>query len=529
MDIGDLVRDELFEEPPRQEGGEKLLEQAMDWQSDVEMQAPSSPFPVLNDFDTKHQPQPQQPQPQPEPSVPSLTQTPPQPHTPIPSPLQDTLAEHNLPPFMHKIETGTYSAHHNTWLYPARAKPTPLLNPQGQPILSPTTHKPLKHLPFLPTHIPETAPAWHLNLWLRHAAETGIYIGMTDLTDRVVWVGGPKAGAAVGAKRRTTLSMRVQRYNQAIGQLPVVEKRHAGLPPAQAMATLEGLSVLQVGLNTWWVPNHWGREGPWVVVQPGLHPGYEGVGEGGRGGGKGVVVERAWGLSERVRKIGDGMVFLDGLAEEAGFGEGAVGRAGVRRGVEAEVLDEEFRVWREGGYHAEITVAHTQRALENAGSEEQVLAVLRGDWTTIFALQQPLSDSPETDRFWQGMSDERVAFLQQIAERYANAAQLPHDILEIESQRAAEAPPIGPAAAEPQTLEERLVQGLTEFNRTHSAPVRSSVDLFLDVAGAGWAQPLGASLGVDAVRGDDAVQDTEAEGELDWDALSSSPQLKREW
>ncbi|RMY02347.1 hypothetical protein D0868_08014, partial [Hortaea werneckii] len=315
------------------------------------------------------------------------------------------------------IEIGTFDAQTNTWTHPPRRKPGLLLDPTtSQPIYStinPTSI--LNTIPFLPTEFHSTTPLWLINLWLRRSAEEGLYIGIGDLTDRCIWAKDAKAGSSSNAERRTTMSVRVQRYNMAIGQLPVVEKRHKGLPAQQAMATVEGLTVLQGELNTCWQPNQMTRKGPWVVCQPVNHVVYEGGGPGVAGGrvaGNEVVIETLYGLSERMKRISDGMIFLDGLAEEAGLQPDAAGRSAVRKRIEGDKswdLDKEFEIWTAGGRYPDLTVEHTECALENAKSEEEVLAVLWGHLPTIRTLKR--ATKPSSPTVWEQMSPQRVALL----------------------------------------------------------------------------------------------------------------------
>ncbi|RMZ16277.1 hypothetical protein D0860_01093 [Hortaea werneckii] len=339
--------------------------------------------------------------------------------TPVPSWLAytDGHTETHLPRFMSQIEIGIYDAQSNTWTHPPRRKPGLLLNPTtSQPVYStinPTSI--LNAIPFLPTEFYSTTPLWLINLWLRRSAEEGLYVGIGDLTDRCIWAKDAKAGSSSTAERRTTMSVRVQRYNMAIGQLPVVEKRHKGLPAQQAMGTVEGLTVLQGELNTCWQPNQMTRRGPWVVCQPVSHAAYEvaGLSVVGRGAaGNEFVIETLYGLSERMKRISDGMIFLDGLAEGIGLQPDAASRSAVRKRIEADKswdLDEEFEIWTAGGRYPDLTVKHTERALENANSEEEVLAVLWGHLPTIRTLKR--AAKPTSPTVWEQMSPQRVALL----------------------------------------------------------------------------------------------------------------------
>ncbi|RMY45677.1 hypothetical protein D0865_09758 [Hortaea werneckii] len=351
--------------------------------------------------------------------TPSTSHRKPKPSTPVQSWLAytDGHTETRLPRFMSQIEIGTFDAQTNTWTHPPRRKPGLLLDPTtSQPIYStinPTSI--LNAIPFLPTEFHSTTPLWLINLWLRRSAEEGLYIGIGDLTDRCIWAKDAKAGSSSNAERRTTMSVRVQRYNMAIGQLPVVEKRHKGLPAQQAMATAEALTVLQGELNTCWQPNQMTRKGPWVVCQPVNHVAYEGGAPGVAGGrvaGNEVVIETLYGLSERTKRISDGMIFLDGLAEEVGLQPDAAGRSAVRKRIEGDKswdLDKEFEIWTAGGRYPDLTVEHTECALENAKSEEEVLAVLWGHLPTIRTLKR--ATKPSSPTVWEQMSPQRVALL----------------------------------------------------------------------------------------------------------------------
>ncbi|GAB1742750.1 hypothetical protein NU219Hw_g8462t1 [Hortaea werneckii] len=351
--------------------------------------------------------------------TPSTPQRKPKPSTPVQSWLAytDGHTETSLPRFMSQIEIGLYDAQTNTWTHPPRRKPGLLLDPKtSKPIYStinPTSI--LNAIPFLPTEFHSTTPLWLINLWLRRSAEEGLYVGIGDLTDRCIWAKDAKAGSSSNAERRTTMSVRVQRYNMAIGQLPVVEKRHKGLAAQQAMATVEGLTVLQGELNTCWQPNQMSRNGPWVVCQPVNHAAYESDGcsvEGAGLMGNEVVIETLYGLSERMRRISDGMVFLDGLAEEVGLKPDTAGRSTVRKRIEADKsrnLDDEFETWTAGGRYPDLTVEHTERALQNAKSEEEVLAVLWGHLPTIRTLKR--ATKPSSPTVWEQISPQRVALL----------------------------------------------------------------------------------------------------------------------
>ncbi|KAI6914186.1 hypothetical protein D0869_00247 [Hortaea werneckii] len=379
-----------------------------------------SPSSSMNYYDAPIVPSIEQPSGPPQPSqTPSTPHRKPKPSTPVQSWLAytDGHTETRLPRFMSQIEIGTFDAQTNTWTHPPRRKPGLLLDPTtSQPIYStinPTSI--LNTIPFLPTEFHSTTPLWLINLWLRRSAEEGLYIGIGDLTDRCIWAKDAKAGSSSNAERRTTMSVRVQRYNMAIGQLPVVEKRHKGLPAQQAMATVEGLTVLQGELNTCWQPNQMTRKGPWVVCQPVNHVVYEGGGPGVAGGrvaGNEVVIETLYGLSERMKRISDGMIFLDGLAEEAGLQPDAAGRSAVRKRIEGDKswdLDKEFEIWTAGGRYPDLTVEHTECALENAKSEEEVLAVLWGHLPTIRTLKR--ATKPSSPTVWEQMSPQRVALL----------------------------------------------------------------------------------------------------------------------
>ncbi|KAI7470117.1 hypothetical protein KC357_g6220 [Hortaea werneckii] len=353
------------------------------------------------------------------PKAPSIPPRKPKPSTPVESWLAytDGHTETNLPRFMSQIEIGIYDAQTNAWTHPPRRKPGLLLDPTtSQPVYStvnPTSL--LNAIPFVPTEFHSTTPIWLINLWLRRSAEEGLYVGIGDLTDRCIWAKDAKAGSSSNAERRTTMSVRVQRYNMAIGQLPVVEKRHKGMPAQQAMGTVEGLTVLQGELNTCWQPNQVTRKGPWVVCQPVGHAAYEGGGPGVANdgvAGNEVVIEALYGLSERMKRISDGMIFLEGLAEQVGLQPDAAGRSAVRKRIEADKswdLDEEFEIWKAGGRCPDLTVEHTERALENAKSEEEVLAVLWGHLPTIRTLKR--AAKPSSPAVWEQMSPRRVTLL----------------------------------------------------------------------------------------------------------------------
>ncbi|KAI7211055.1 hypothetical protein KC333_g7870 [Hortaea werneckii] len=379
-----------------------------------------SPSSSMNYYDAPIVPSIEQPSGPLQPSqTPSTPPRKPKTSTPVQSWLAytDGHTETNLPRFMSQIEIGTFDAQTNTWTHPPRRKPGLLLDPTtSQPIYStinPTST--LNAIPFVPTEFHSTTPLWLINLWLRRSAEEGLYIGIGDLTDRCIWAKDAKAGSSSNAERRTTMSVRVQRYNMAIGQLPVVEKRHKGLPAQQAMATVEGLTVLQGELNTCWQPNQMTRKGPWVVCQPVSHTAYEGGGLGVAGGGVAgneVVIEMLYGLSDRMRRISDGMIFLDGLAEEVGLKPDATGRSAVRKRIETDKswdLDKEFEIWTAGGRYPDLTIEHTERALENAKSEEEVLAVLWGHLPTIRTLKR--ATKPSSPTVWEQMSPQRVSLL----------------------------------------------------------------------------------------------------------------------
>ncbi|KAI7081882.1 hypothetical protein KC356_g8808 [Hortaea werneckii] len=403
-------------DPSAQTTGGAFAEQ----QVQLDANAVWSPSSSMNYYNAPIVPSIEQPSGPPQPSKTPLTPPrKPKPTTPVQSWLAytDGHTETNLPRFMSQIEIGIYDAKTNTWTHPPRRKPGLLLDPTtSQPVYStinPTSL--LNAIPFVPTEFHSTTPLWLINLWLRRSAEEGLYVGIGDLTDRCVWAKDAKAGSSSNAERRTTMSVRVQRYNMAIGQLPVVEKRHKGLPAQQAMGTVEGLTVLQGELNTCWQPNQMTRKGPWVVCQPVSHAAYESCGPGVANdgvAGNEVAIETLYGLSERMKRISDGMVFLDGLAEQVGLQADAAGRSAVRKRIEADKsrdLDEEFEVWTAGGRYPDLTVEHTERALENAKSEEEVLAVLWGHVPTIRTLKR--AAKPSSPTVWEQMSPQRVALL----------------------------------------------------------------------------------------------------------------------
>ncbi|KAI7634931.1 hypothetical protein KC319_g15572, partial [Hortaea werneckii] len=393
---------------------------AFEQQMQLDANAVWTPSSSMNYYDAPVVPSIEQPS---GPSILSKTSSTPPRKPESSTPVQSWLAytdghtETNLPRFMSQIEIGIYDAQSNTWTHPPRRKPGLLLDPTtSQPVYStinPTSI--LNAIPFLPTEFHSTTPLWLINLWLRRSAEEGLYVGIGDLTDRCIWAKDAKAGSSSNAERRTTMSVRVQRYNMAIGQLPVVEKRHKGLPAQQAMGTIEGLTVLQGELNTCWQPNQMTRKGPWVVCQPVTHAAYEGAGPsvvGDGAAGNEVVIETLYGLSERMKRISDGMIFLDGLAEGVGLQPDAASRSAVRKRIEADKsrdLDEDFEIWTAGGRYPDLTVKHTERALENANSEEEVLAVLWGHLPTIRTLKR--AAKPTSPTVWEQMSPQRVALL----------------------------------------------------------------------------------------------------------------------
>ena len=365
-------------------------------------------------------------------------------HQPALQPMHqaDIIAENNLPIFIGKIEVGKFERHPKkedemAWVA-RRTEGSYLYNAQGY-VLGPNTGKKMRQYVFLPDRIPENVEGWQIGYWLRKGSETEQFVGLDDIIDRIVF-SNPNAKR----KNHTTISMRMQRYIQKVGQLATVEKSHGGLPAQWAMDTIAHLDILHAKLNTWWELNNNTAKGPWIATQPRNHPAYtKGVSQDHAGGQ--YIIEKMYGLSERVRRVSDGMIFLDILANEAGLAESADRRKKSRKmtaqddngdGDDAQDLKElvaQFELFRKGGRRPEITHTLCESALENATSENEVLAVLWGDTNMINTLQVPpaTANAPgatTAPSLWSQLTNERLAFLKAIARNLANETYLNVDI-----------------------------------------------------------------------------------------------------
>ncbi|KAK5134853.1 hypothetical protein LTR08_006085 [Meristemomyces frigidus] len=334
------------------------------------------------------------------------------------------LSERNLPDYMGKIEAGWFDERDRQWVYDSRKKQPVLHDHNGNPIISSNTGRVMKRVPLLPDRIPDDVRPWLVNYWMHKAVQQGIYIRYEDVADRMET---PSDKPSDG-KRDNTVSMRVQRYIEGIGQLAVVEKKKGGVPAEQAMQTIEDLYIIQGQLNTWWLPNNMTARGPWIVVQPLNHPGYRERDSAYRGNSR--VVEHMYGLSKRVSKLSDALIFFDVTAEEAGLPLGAQGR----KALQQSDLAEDFALFQAGGQKPWLSVEHARVALENATTEKELLAILWGHIGTIRALQiSPAADFPYgAVSLWSAMTDERVRFLLAIARRWSEEDQLPFEIIATE-------------------------------------------------------------------------------------------------
>ncbi|KAK6394345.1 hypothetical protein LTR65_001679 [Meristemomyces frigidus] len=325
-----------------------------------------------------------------------------------------TLRENNLPDYMGKLEPGTFIQADRGWTHTARSKKQGVMRDQrGNILISESTGNEMKYIPLLPATIPRNVEAWHLNYWMRKAAETGVYLSYEDVADRMPGV----VSVGNAGTNSNTLSMRVQRYIEGIGQLSIVEKKQGGLPAHQSMETIEQLYIIQGKLNTWWLPNSLTNRGPWIVVQPKTHAGYDSQLIH-TPHSSSSVIEQAYGLSDRIKRTSDGMVFLDITAQEAGLQANAQGRKEIRKTKSANEWDEEFDIWRTGRPQPVPTVLplptvlQISAALENATTEDEVLAIMSGEEDTITALQAMSAIKLGGGRsLWSRMTEEKVASL----------------------------------------------------------------------------------------------------------------------
>lgn len=325
-----------------------------------------------------------------------------------------TLSESNLPEYMAKLEPGTFNKATRTWSHP-RTNPCVLCDHGGAGLISQSTGRLLRHVAFLPTMIPENVEAWRLNYWMRKAAESGIFLSYDDIADRMPLVVSTKARPDKIIVNTNVLSMRLQRYIEGIGQLSIVEKRKGGLPALQAMETIEQLYVIQGKLNTWWLPTNMTNRGPWMVVQPKLHPGYEGKSTSDHRS-TSALIEQAYGLSDRVRRTSDAIIFLDVAAQEAGLQGSANDRKYIRETKLAREWDAEFEYWRTGGHGSLPTVQQIRVALDRATDDNEVLAILSGECETIMSLQTPSADRlAGRPSMWSRMTSDKVAWLKKTA------------------------------------------------------------------------------------------------------------------
>ncbi|KAK5125552.1 hypothetical protein LTR85_000663 [Meristemomyces frigidus] len=304
-----------------------------------------------------------------------------------------SLSESNLPAYMGKLEPGRFNSATRGWSHTTRAKNGFMRDQAGNLVISPSSGNMLKDITFLPATIPENVEAWRLNFWMRKAAETGVYLSYDDIADRMPVV-VPKAGVvkASASTNGNTLSMRVQRYIEGIGQLSIVEKKKTGLPALQSMETIEQLYVIQGRLNTCWLPNNMTDHGPWIVVQPKVHPGYDSQ-HAHNYRGNSYVIEQAYGLSDRVKRTFDGMVYLNMAAAKAGLVMNAAGRKQVKGKKPAKERDAEFEIWCRGGDGSLPTLQQIHQALDNAPIENEVLEISGSEANATMALPTPTAIS----------------------------------------------------------------------------------------------------------------------------------------
>lgn len=327
------------------------------------------------------------------------------------------LSEANLPEYMGRIEAGTFNPDNSEWSFVTRKKQPFKVDHYGRVVVGAYSGKQLRGISFLPDRVPEKVAAWKVNYWLRKAVHDGIYVSMEDVNDRIVPAPRVATTPPFQNNGTTATSMWVQRYIQGLGQLSLVEKKKTGIPAEQAMETIEQLSVIQGKLNTWWLLMNMTMRGPWTAVEPRTHPGYKEQLSTYQG--HSYVIEHSFGLSDRMRKISDGMIFLDVLAEEAGYGHGALGRKRIAQAMhlpkeeakeEIEKLETDFKLFQAGGEKPWLTIDYINRALQNAVTEPEIFSILAGD---ISAMNISANATPPTGvpSLWSLMTNERVIYL----------------------------------------------------------------------------------------------------------------------
>lgn len=324
-----------------------------------------------------------------------------------------TICQDNLPDFMSKIETGnlSYDSEGNPiYQLTLHRKPRYLRDASGNHILSPSTAKPIRDLPFLPANIDPDVPGWQLWCWQRLAAERGIKLVLEDIFSRSRSLYEPMAKEERMRQTRA-LSNRMQRYASNIGILQPTEKSKSALACPQNLETIANLTVLQGKLNTWWLPNHPGAKGPWRVYQPKWHPEYErtkGQAKQSAFCGKCYAIENATGLSVRVRRIADCMVWLDCLAIERGTEPSKATRATLLTEIDPETErlalgQADFLHWLDATKEGP-SIAEVQQALDAAsgmGESEIYAELLGGD----FASLRPGASQEFDDDTWKSLID----------------------------------------------------------------------------------------------------------------------------
>jgi hypothetical protein len=237
--------------------------------------------------------------------------------------------EDKLPPFMHKLEAGTLVPMDGTAHCRIRRGPPPrLLLPNGEQMISSLTGKSMRQLDFLPDSISHAVSSWRLLYWERKAAELGLDMTLWDIADRMqapltkdkttgqLVAAGPLSDHAA-RHLKNALSMKLQRYRAQMGYLPLFTKDTHPLAFKQNIESIDNLYIMQGMLNTVWLPTHMLLRGPWKVVQPARHPGYQSTTNFYTAyTGTNVWIDKLPGLSQRVKDISDTIIFLDCFIQE---------------------------------------------------------------------------------------------------------------------------------------------------------------------------------------------------------------------
>ena len=314
--------------------------------------------------------------------------------------------EDKLPWPMGQIESGDLVRHGRkiTWQNTGLKEPSRLFDQNSGSITSASTGRFMHNLPFLPVSISTEVEAWRIELFIAKAIADGVDMELFALCDRMNITikrpaPTPKSGRRTGnavdhavALKKNALSTKSQRWRAAIGMLPQSTRRNFGLPSQQSISTISKLTFIQAELNTWWLPNHTGRQGPWTLYQPQYHPGYQvtpHVTHGEPANYHILNMAEPYGLSEEVDFIFDGMLFMQAKAEE------------VKQKIEdlsawlcatsttdndRQLFSGEFECWRQGSKYTP-SIGELRMALEAAQNQADFDAIHAGDFGSSIRLQ----------------------------------------------------------------------------------------------------------------------------------------------